>query len=164
MEQPDQRLFEEDLLSAEFRSGLAKGQWDLPGQDLLPDGLAWPNIVLWIVAAARPNAPDRFYVLLDAAGYRSVPPTGTFWDLNTKSVLDLSKRPKGKPGSRVAKVFRTDWNSGSAFCHPYDRVAAQGHPNWAAEQPHLVWTSNHTIVDFLEEFHSLLNSGDYVGV
>lgn len=163
MEKPDQRLFQEDLLSAEFRSGSAKGQWGLPGVDVLPDAPAWPQIVLWIAAAARPNAPDRFYILLDAAGYRSVFPTGTFWDLTTKSVLDLSKRPKGKPGSRFEKVFRRDWNN-SAFYHPYDRVAAQGHPNWATEQPHLIWTSNHTIVDFLEEFHSLLNSGDYLGV
>lgn len=164
MESPDQRLFEEDLSSAEFRSGVEKGLWGLPAQGLLPDDLAWPQVVFWIAAAARPNAPDRFYVLLDAAGYRSVSPTGTFWDSTTKSVLDLSKRPKGKPGSRFAKVFRTDWNNGSAFYHPYDRGAAQGHKNWAVEQPHLIWTCNHTIVDFLEEFHSLLNSGDYLGV
>jgi hypothetical protein len=164
VEKPDQRLFQEDLLSTEFRSGAAKGQWGLPGQDLLPDDLAWPKVVLWIGASPRPNGADRFYVLLDAAGYRSVSPTGTFWDLSTKSVLELPKRPKGKPGSRFAKVFRTDWKNGSAFYHPYDRVAAEGHEKWATEQPHLIWTSNHSIVDFLEEFHSLLNCGDYLGI
>lgn len=79
-------------------------------------------------------------------------------------MLAPAKRPKGKPGSRVAMVFRLDWNNGTAFYHPYDRVAAQGHPDWATTQPHLVWTSDNTIVDFLEEFHSLLNSGDYLGV
>jgi hypothetical protein len=117
-----------------------------------------------MAAAARANAPARFYVLLDLTGYRSVSPTGTFWDPTTKFALEFSKRPKGKPDSRFAKVFRTDWESGSAFYHPYDRVAAKGHTEWAKDQPHLVWTSDRTIVDYLEEFHSLLQCGDYIGL
>ena len=90
--------------------------------------------------------------------------TGTFWDPASNSTLEFAKRPKGKPESRVARVFMTDWESGRAFYHPYDRVAAQSHGNWPAEQPHLVWTANHTIVDYLTEFHALLNSGDYIGI
>lgn len=164
METPDQRLFEDDLLSAEFRAAVLEGSWDLAGTDVLPEALTWPRRVFWITAAARTNAPDRFYVHLDLAGYRSVAPTGTFWDPGTKAALDFAKRPKGKPESRCARVFRTDWQNGSAFYHPYDRVAAQGHPGWAVEQPHCLWTSNHTIVDYLEEFHSLLNGGDYIGL
>lgn len=164
MEKPDERLFEEDLLSAEFRSGVLKDLWGLPPQELLPDGMTWPTRILWLAAAARPNAPERFYIRLDAAGYRGVSPTGTFWDPVTKSMLDKTKRPKGKPNSRFAKVFRTDWKNGTAFYHPYDRVAAKDHTNWPREQPHLIWTSGHTIVDYLEEFHSLLNCGDYLGV
>jgi hypothetical protein len=164
MDRPDQRLFEEDLGSAEFRSGAAKGLWGIPGPEVLAAEPAWPNKILWIAAAARPNAPDRFYFTLDIAGYRAVPPTGTFWDLAKKSPLEIAKRPKGKPESRFERVFRTDWQNATAFYHPYDRVAAQGHPDWMRDQPHLIWTSNHTIVDYLEEFHSLLNSGDYLGV
>lgn len=164
MEKPDQRLFEEDLSSAEFRTGVVKEFWNLAGADLLPEQLAWPSRVFWLAAAARANAPARFHVLLDLAGYRSVPPTGTFWDPTTKSTLEFSKRPKGKTDSRFAKVFRTDWESGLAFYHPYDRVAANGHTEWPKEQPHLVWTSEHTIVDYLEEFHSLLQCGDYIGL
>ncbi len=163
METPDQRLFDEDLLSAEFRMGAEKGMWGLPAPDLLPDGIAWPTRIFWLAAAVRPNAPDRFYVRLDAAGYRAAPPTGTFWDPTTRSTLDIGKRPKGKKESRFAKVFRTDWENGVAFYHPYDRHAAKSHPDWATAQPHLVWTSERTIVDYLEEFHSLLNSGDYLG-
>ena len=124
MEKPDQRLLEEDLSSAEFRTGVVKEFWDLAGAEVVPEGLAWPTRVFWMAAAARANAPARFFVLLDLSGYRSVSPTGTFWDPTTKSTLDLSKRPKGKPDSRFAKVFRTDWESGLAFYHPYDRVAA----------------------------------------
>lgn len=44
-----------------------------------------------------------------------------------------------------------------------DRAPLSDHPNCPTEQPHLVWTSSHTIVNYLEEFQSLL-SGDYVGV
>lgn len=164
MKDPDQRLFEEDLASVEFRTGEEKGYWGLPGPNVLPDRPAWPNVLLWIAAAERPKAPTRFYVALDATGYRSVSPTGTFWDPDTKSISELAKRPKGRPGSRFAKVFRTDWEGGRAFYHPYDRTAAKGHPNWKTEQPHLIWTPEHTIVDFLEEFHTLLCSGDYIGL
>lgn len=164
MKPPDQRLFEEDLSSAEFRIGEISRLWGLPDPEVLPNGLIWPRLILWIAAAPRPNSPEQFYVILDAAGYRSTPPTGTFWDPTIKSVLHLAKRPKGEPESRFSKVFRTDWEGGLAFYHPYDRVAAQSHPGWKTEQPHLIWTSNHTIVDYLEEFHSLLNSGDYIGI
>src|SRR5438552_2929088 len=102
MKDPDERLFEEDLASVEFRTGEEKGLWGSPGPDILPDGAVWPNVVLWIAAPERPSAPTRFYLSLDVAGYRSVSPTGTFWDPINKSVLELSKRPKGKPGSRFA--------------------------------------------------------------
>ena len=164
MEKPDQRLFEEDLLSAEYRSGVLKGLWGEPAPEFLPEGMIWPARIFWLAAAARPNAPERFYIRLDAGGYRSVPPTGTFWDPATKSTLEIPRRPKGRPNSRFAKVFRTDWENAVAFYHPYDRFAAKGHPEWPKNQPHLVWTGDHTIVDYLEEFHSLLNCGDYAGV
>ena len=163
MERPDQRLFESDLLSAEFRNGVVNGWWGLPEPAILPADFAWPQVILWIAAAVREGAPERFYFFLDAAGYRSVPPTGTFWDPGAKSALDVAKRPKGKPGSRFAMVFRTGWNN-AALYHPFDRVAAQSHPQWATEQPHLIWTADHTISDYLAEVHPLLNSGDYLGV
>jgi hypothetical protein len=161
---PDQLLFAEDLSSAEFRSGVVEGFWGLPGGDILPEPPGWPKVVLWIAAAPREGAPDRFYFGLDAAGYRTDPPTGTLWDPATMAALAFDKRPKGRPNSRFAKVFRTDWEKGVALYHPFDRVAAKGHPNWRNEQPHLIWTPERTIVDYLEEFHGLLNCGDYVGV
>jgi hypothetical protein len=135
----------------------------LVGADVLPEQPAWSARILWMAAASRPNAPDRFYVQLDVSNYRMVPPTGTFWDPSTKATLEFAKHPKGRD-SRFAKVFRTDWEGGRAFYHAYDRVAAQGHPDWARDQPSLVWDSNHTIVDYLEELHSLLNCGDYLGL
>lgn len=161
---PDQRLFESDLLSAPYRSGVVKGLWAKAEAGALPDAAAWPNAYFWMAAAPRSGAPDRYYVALNLSDYTSVAPTGTFWDPIKKATLEFGKRPKGKPGSRFAMVFRTDWENGRAFYHPYDRVGAQSHAEWPKQQPHLIWTGSHTIVDFLEEFQSLLVCGDYVGV
>lgn len=157
MKSPSQRLFEADLQSVEFRSGVLNEYWGVAALD-------WPRVILWIRAAPRSGAPDRYHVALDLEGYRAAAPTGTFWDPATVTRLDAERRPKGKADSRFAKVFRTDWEDGRAFYHPYDRVAADSHPDWRTQQPHLVWTSDRTIVDYLEEIRSLLNSGDYVGV
>jgi hypothetical protein len=161
MSGPDQSLLEADLAAAEFRCGAAKGLW---GFEIRSS--AWPAMCFWLAAAARGDAPARYYVQLDMTGYRSVAPTGRFWNPESGMELPLNQYPKGKPGSRFAMVFRTDsWReSNKAFYHPYDRIAAQGHPDWPRAMPHLIWTSKHTIVDYLEEFQSLLMSGDYVGV
>ncbi len=164
MKKPDQRAFEADIEDADFQIGVAKGMWGLADATQLPEGLAWPKAVLWVATAQRENAPQRFYLMLDLDSYRAVSPTGSFWDSDTKAALPTTKWPKGKSGSRVAKVFRTDWNV-NAFYHPYDRVAADSHKNeWKTAQPHLVWDCQHTIVDYLTEIHGLLNSGDYIGV
>lgn len=163
MATPDQRLFEEDLSSAEFRMGVANGYWDVSPAEVQPEE-KWPKVIFWIAAPARSTGPDRFHLGLDLTGYRTASPTGGFWDPEACVALPEAKWPKGKQGSRFAKVFRTDWQGVSAFYHPFDRAAALSHPEWAASQPHLVWSSNRTIVDVLEEFHSLLNGEDYVGV
>jgi hypothetical protein len=164
MNKPDQRLFEADLASADFRAGALKRHWGLPGAEILAEQPEWPLRILWVAAAPRSGAPDRYYLQLDLADYRTVPPTGTFWDPATKALLAHDKRPKGTKDSRFAKVIRTDWEGGGAFYHPYDRVAVKGHDKWLTEQPSLIWDSNHTIVDYLEEIHSLLQCGDYFGL
>ena len=157
MQPPSQRLFKTDLRSAEFRSGVHKKYWDVVAQD-------WPRAILWIRAAPRNGAPGRYHIALNLENYRISAPTGTFWDPETEAPLDTSKRPKGRKGSRVAIVFRTDWENGLAFYHPYDRKATKVHPEWQTDQPHLAWTPDHTIVDYLEVIRSLLNSDDYIGI
>jgi hypothetical protein len=164
MQAPDERLFEADLVSAEFRIGAAKGQWGEFAVETLAAALKWPARILWIAAPPRPNAPGRFHLLLNLEGYRSVPPTGAFWNPDTQTALPKAQWPKGKDNSRFAKVFRTDWKEAVAFYHPYDRVAANDHAQWPTEQPHLIWTANHTIVDYLEEIHSLFKRQDYLGI
>lgn len=163
MESPSQRLLKADVAAAEFLSGAAKGLW---GQVETSNADTWPMAYFWMAAAKRENAPDRYVVRLDMTGYRSAGPTGRFWDPETKQDLAFAKYPKGKLGSRFAMVFRTDrWNeTNRGFYHPYDRVAAASHGEWPNAMPQLVWTSNCTIVDYLEEFQTLLNCGDYIGV
>jgi hypothetical protein len=161
----DQRLFETHLRQPEYLDGVKKGLWGQVTGDGLPEGAAWPNVYFWMKAAPREGAPDRYYVALNMQGYGTQPPTGPIWDPLTQKTLDLNKWPKGKPNTRFAQVFRTHGFSfqGRALYHPYDRSPLSDHPQWKAEQPHHVWTSSHTIVDYLEEFQSMLMSEDYIG-
>ena len=108
MEKPDQGLFEEDLRSAEFLIGATKGLWGLPAPDVLAEQPPWPKRILWIAAVPRENAPDRFYILLDVSGYRSVPPTGTFWDPSTRGMLIFQNvRKAGKAAALRWSLGRT---------------------------------------------------------
>jgi hypothetical protein len=157
-------LFEADVSSAAFRNGVEKGLWCLAEPEVMPDGALWPMVYLWMKAAPRNGAPDRYYVALNAESYRASPPTGTFWDTANKTILAFAKRPKGRADSRVARVFRTDWEGGKAFYHPYDGHAARTHPDWKTNLPQLRWTEDHTIVDWIVEFQTLLMSPDYVGL
>ena len=164
MKSPDERLFDDDLRSGEFQIGAESGAWGAADPAFAPADLPWPHRVLWISPAARPNSPERFYIKIDVAGYPAVSPTGAFWDSVKLMPLETAKWPKGKEGSRFARIFRTDWMNAVAFYHPYDRFAFNGHQSWVTDLPHLVWTAEHTIVDYLSEFQELLNSEDYLGV
>ena len=125
MDTPDKRALDADLEDAPFRIGVANGFWGLTDAEFQP---GWPYAVFWVASAPRPNAPDRFYVRLDCQGYPGQAPTGTFYDPKAEDALAVDRRPKGR--ERVGKVFRTDWENGRAFYHPYDRVAASSHANW----------------------------------
>jgi hypothetical protein len=155
MDTPDKRALLSDLEDAPFQIGVANGYWGLAE-------IAWPFAVFWVAAALRPNSPDRFFVRLDFQGYPTQAPTGNFCDPTTKEALPSGRRPKGR--ERVEKVFRTDWEGGRAFYHPYDRGAAASHPNWAQESPRRAWTRDRSIVDLLGVLHDLLNSSEYTGV
>jgi len=158
MQEPDQRKLLAHIAGGRFQAGAADGRWDHEEDS----GLPWPMAVFWIAAASRERAPDRYFVRLDCRNYPTDPPTGTFWDPDTKGDLATEKRPTGT--GQVEKVFRIDWENGRAFYHPYDRVAAKGHPDWPRQYPYWVWDEKHTIVDLLSVLHGLLNSREYRGV
>ena len=152
-----QCLLEEDVQSPEYLAGAARGLWGRIEAD-------WPHGLFWLSVPARANSPDRFHLLIDLTGYRDQAPTGTLVNAQTREKLELSSWPKGRDGSRFAKVFRTDWEGRRALYHPFDRFAFNSHTNWATEMPHKIWTPDHTIVDYLEEWHALFHSEDYLGV
>jgi hypothetical protein len=160
---PDERALYADLQSVEFLIGVSKGQWGLAALPNSNVGLPWPHSLVWIAATPRACAPDRFFFRLDCLGYPTVPPTGTVWDLVANEQLSAAGRPKGT--GQVEMMFRTDWEGGRAFYHPYDRVAAQSHPDWPGKYPHLLWNpSTHTIVLLLSELYALLHSPNYRGI
>jgi len=161
---PAEKLFSVDLASAAYQSGAAAGRWGVADYSLLPKETGWPKACFWLKAAVRCGAPDRYYIMIDVTGYRSESPTGSFWDPTNKTMLAAAKYPKGKPGSRFAQVFRTDWGPGvsKAFYHYFDRFTLSSHPDWR-NSPHLLWTERHTIVDYLDEFQTLLMGDDYLG-
>jgi len=164
---PDEAALRGDLRSVDFRVGVAEGRWDLAD----PPGVVWPYAVFWVAAPLRPNSPDRFHLRLDCAGYPAVGPTGRFWDHTSAGPLPLGDYPKGT--GDTAKVFRTDWppqkaetgdTPGSALYHPFDRRPASDHPDWKTKHPELMWTSEHTVVDYLEMVYGLLNTPTYTGI
>lgn len=158
MEQPDERQMLADLEDAPFLIGQSLGRWGRIEVPVPP----WPTMIFWVAAAERVNSPRRFYLRLDCAGYRIESPTGTFWDPGTKEMLAHCLWPKGI--GRVKAVFRVDWEGGTRLYHPFDRISMQKHSNWSREYPHLVWTRDHSIADYLAVIHGLLNSKEYTGV
>ncbi len=158
--EPSQRILLAHLQAPEFHAGAAGGWWGYVADDRVP----WPHVLLWIAAPERPGAPDRFHARLDVTGYPGEAPTGNLVEPVSWEPLDPARRPKGSAESRFARVMRTDWEGGRAFYHPFDRVAAKSHPDWPTTMPRKQWTATHTITRWLEEFHALFQSEEYVGV
>lgn len=151
---PPERHLRADLQSARFLLGVRKGEWGDAEVD-------WPHLKLWVAADKRVGAPDRYWFRFDMNDYPTRAPTGVPWDPDQGQPLAHNRRPTG--GSVVGKVFRIDWEGGRALYHPYDRVAAEGHKDWAQKYPGLVWTVEHTIMDLLLVIHRLLHDDDYKG-
>jgi hypothetical protein len=151
---PDEIAFRADLRDGRFAVGELSGQWAITE-------ITWPHVVAWIAVPKRENGPERFYVRIDCGGYPNRGPTGTFWDTATKAALGHGSWPKGR--ARVKHVFRTDWENGRAFYHPFDGFAFEKHSDWTRKYPRKLWSRDRTIGDWLAEFHELLNSDEYTG-
>lgn len=162
MKKLDQERFEADLQGGSFLIGVEKGRCGLAETASVPVQPEWPEVILWVAAAARTNSPDRFFFRVNCEKYPSEPVTAMIWDPASKEMLVAAKRPKGS--GQVPVMFRTDWEGGRALYHPFDRIAAKGHPDWGSKYPGLVWDpGRHTIVDLLNVIHELLFSQDYIG-
>lgn len=145
---PDEQSLRADLASARFLSGEDRNRWQCKK-------LEWPFVYINVIARDR-----REYTLrLDCSGFPTTPPTGTFWDLSTKSKLSFDKWPQG--GERLQLAFKPGWKSGDALYIPCDRESIVGHDCWFAQYPQLIWKPAKGISHYLEVIHELLQSRDY---
>lgn len=152
---PDEMAFREDLQRPDFVAGEASGHWAIVE-------IAWPHVLVWIAAEERSGSPDRFHLRLHCAGYPCRGPTGTLWNAERNQPLEHSAFPKGR--SRVAHVFRTNWEKGASLYHPFDGLALEKHGDWPAKYPAKLWSRHRSIGEWLAEFHELLNCDEYEGV
>jgi hypothetical protein len=152
---PDERAVREHLRAARFQAGVDARYWRLVAE------VAWPHALIAVSAAARPGAPSEFLLFFELNGYPLSAPTAGPWDADTNALLDAARRPKGE---RAGHVFRADWENGRALYAPWDRVALEGHPGWAAQYPRFAWNAKRDLAFYLENVHEILTDGDYVGI
>lgn len=145
---PAQRSLEADLKSGRFLSGVTRGRWQLLAQD-------FPAVVVEIAARDARRIALRF----DCTGYPESPPTATVWDMETQQRMPAHRWPRG---GRVSQIFNPGWKGGAALYIPCDRQSIEGHANWYAEYPWLIWKPAIGLVHYVEAIHEVLQSHDLV--
>jgi hypothetical protein len=152
---PDHVMLEQDLAAATFRCGQFDGKW----QHI---ATAWPHVVISVVAAPRPSAPDSYAFRFECSGYRQTAPTARPWDAKSGGPLTPTAWPTGL--RLVPSVFRPDWKEGQCLYLPCDRMSIDGHGDWLHVHPNRLWQPQRGIVCYLEQLYELLNQSDYTGV
>lgn len=150
---PDKEIFDIHVAGAGFQAGADQGMWGICN-----DGTEWPHVVMWVGAAPKAGATDRFYFRFTLDGYPASAPSACPWDMGKNTPLENSKWPSGGPVTK--SIFNPAWNAGALYC-PLDRIAIPGHPNWPADYPDLLWRPAFRIERYLHYIHHNLNSGDY---
>lgn len=151
---PDEAAFREHLAHARYQSGVDRGRWRLVE-------IEWPHAIFVVSAAARPESPDEFALRFQLDGYPQRLPTAGAWHLDEGRYLTAAERPKGV---RAGQAFRTDWQNGTALYVPCDRLAIEGHGDWATRYPNWIWDPQEGITRYLRLVHEILNDEDYEGV
>jgi hypothetical protein len=153
---PDQSLFLAHLEGARFQSGVDAGKWGLFGA---PAAIIWPHPILWVAADAALFAPAQMFLRFTVDSYPTLAPTACPWSVQTNTKLADILYPK-IPG-KLNRVFRTDWNAGTALYAPCDRTAMAGHEQWKQIHPYWWWTAEFTVVNYLSFVHFCLNPKRY---
>jgi len=148
---PDQAIWERDIGAASFLEGVARNRWSIVSLD-------WPFALFGITA----RDGRIFYLRLNFAGYPTAPPTGGLWDPETETVPALNQWPTGD--AVFVSVFNRGWQNGLALYMPLDRVSLNGHHDWPAQYPHLMWQPDRGLVQYIGEVHRLLNARGYHGI
>lgn len=154
---PAESAFRAHIEESPFLEGVDRGKWGLHGEVA---EIKWPNPLIWICAAPKPNCPDRVYLRFDLMGYPNDAPTACPWDIAKSAKLEHAKWPRGQ--RYVSKVFKPGWENGKALYAPCDRLAMIGHEQWKKTHPADWWVSSDTIVKYLAGVHRLLQLEDYV--
>lgn len=134
------------LHSGPFVAGVVGGRWSLID-------LAWPFVIIGIYAADG----RQFVLRFDCTGYPDQPPTARLWDTRTQQPMDIALWPKG---GRVSQMFNPGWKDGAAIYIPCDRQAIDGHNNWVAEYPWLIWNPNKGLIQYVQAVYETLQSSE----
>lgn len=145
---PAARLLESHLKAGRFVAGVVRGRWQLLA-------LAFP--IAHIAITARDGR--QIVLKFDCGGYPDTPPTATVWDWARQCALPASLWPRG---GRVSQVFNPGWKGGAALYIPCDRQSIEGHPNWHAQYPWLIWRPSIGLTQYLEAVHELLQSHELI--
>ncbi len=119
---PDERAFRADVDAGPFLTGVDRGRWELVD-------ISWPYAFINVAAAPRAGAPSAYLFRFDLSGYPNVAATACLWDARQSRQASEAERPKV---TWTPSPFRHDWESGGALYLPCDRVAIEGHTNWAS--------------------------------
>lgn len=153
---PDTAIFNQHVNDADFQSGVDAGMWGIQDHD--PGYPSWPLVTMWVQAAPKPGAPDKFYFRFDLNGYSATAPTACPWEPSGNTRLNNAMWPKGS--QFVSKTFNHSWKPNALYA-PCDRIAMEGHEAWRTEFPELWWQPTFKITVYLNFLHRLLNSADY---
>ena len=134
------------LHSGRFQSGVVAGRWTLID-------LAWPHVNVGITAADQ----RQFVLRFDCTGYPDEAPTAQLWDGTARTLLPFDKWPRG---GRVSQMFNPGWKQGTAIYIPCDRQAIEGHNNWLAEYPWLIWKPEVGLLQYIQAVHETLQSSE----
>lgn len=142
------QALEANLVSGRFKAGIARGRWRLVSVD-------WPQVFIEVFDRQGRVVCVRF----ECTGYPESAPQGTPWDYAAQQQLPAHLWPKG---GRVSQVFNPGWQGGAALYIPCDRVSINGHDNWRAEHPHLIWNPERGLLQYVEAIHEILQSHELI--
>ena len=154
---PDQEIFQDHILENDFRNGVVLSQWDVHPLE----GVTWPNLIMWVSAAPRPNSPNKYHFRFTLDEYPKNPPTSHVCLENGTKAPD-AKWPSGVHD--VAMVFCVNnWEFRNALYAPWDRAGLLVHGEWKDLHKGVAWEKTFTITHYLNRVYNLLNHDDYKG-
>ncbi|MGO4222802.1 hypothetical protein AB4Y64_13240 [Lysobacter sp. TAF61] len=142
---PGDALLDFHLHSGRFLTGVAGGRWKLLDQ-------LWPFVQIAVTAGDG----RQFVLRFDCTGYPDQAPTARLWDATHQHPLPVPQWPRG---GRVSQMFNPGWKDGAVYI-PCDRQAIEGHNNWFADYPWLIWNPDIGLVQYIQAVHETLNSAE----